>query len=371
MVSRYKSFFTVAAILAAATVGDGVFALPYVFYTSGWLLGLIYLAFLAAIVIAAHAVYLRVLEGEDEKERLLGLAEKYFGKWGFGIGFFSIVAGLLLALVAILVLGAKFLMLLFPAAPGFLALIVFWMLVSTPLLLRDGRVVGLELVGIICTSAIIIFVFAVAWPHVSFSGTPAVSSANAFLPFGVILFALAGWTGIEPAYETRKKWNMKSSSVAALAAGTIFAAILYVLFVMGILGSGATVTPDTLSGLANWPAWERIALALLGFLAVWTVSMPISREVKNSLEKDLGWNPFVAKLLIMFVPLLSVLAGFNNFLLVVSLAGGLFISLQYLLMISVGRRALALARPQKFLMDTLALIFILAAVYEIYYFIVK
>src|SRR5271170_2025604 len=97
-----KNFLKIAAILAAATIGDGIFALPYVFKESGWLLGLFYLALLTAIVVVAHVVYLKTLEQVDEQERLLGLTKKYLGNWGFAAGFFSIVAGLLLSLVAIL-----------------------------------------------------------------------------------------------------------------------------------------------------------------------------------------------------------------------------------------------------------------------------
>ncbi len=369
---RAKDFLKIAAIIAAATVGDGVFALPFIFYKSGWLLGLLYLAFLATIVIVAHVIYLRVLEQEDEKERLLGLVKIYFGKWGFGIGFFAIVAGLLLAIVAFLVLGGRFVSLLLPSIPPLYALIAFWAFTTIPILLRDRRVVKLELLGIICTSVIIVFVFVFAWPHVGFGGIEPMNPGNAFLPFGVILFSLAGWTGVEPAYETRKKDGSWGKSPAAmLAAGTVFAVILYALFVMGILGSAATVTPDTLSGLTNWPMWQRSFLAILGFLAVWTIYMPTSREIKNSLERDLGWNPIATRLLILFLPLTLVLAGFNNFIVVVGLVGGFFLSLQYLFIVLVGRRALALSSWKKLSMDLLALVFTLAAVYEVYYFVVQ
>jgi hypothetical protein len=365
-----KNFLKIAAILAAATVGDGVFALPYVFQQSGWLLGIFYLALLTAIVVIAHLAYLKTLERVNEEERLLGLTKKYLGSWGFGMGFFSIVAGLILSLVAILILGARFTALLFPAMPALAALISFWLFFALPLLLKGGRVVKLELLGIFCTSAIIILVFAVAWPNVSFGSAPAVNTANAFLPFGVILFALAGWTGIEPAYWIRKKEKIKGSSEAAIAAGTVFSSLLYILFVLGILGSATAITPDTFSGITGWPIWERTVLFLLGLLAVWTVSMPISREIKNALEKDLKWNSFTVKSLILFTPLILVLLGFNNFLVVVGFVGGLFLSLQYFLIAMVGRRVLELTALKKFTLDLIAAIFIIAAVYEIYYFVV-
>ncbi|HUZ93136.1 MAG TPA: hypothetical protein VNG29_04035 [Candidatus Paceibacterota bacterium] len=372
MTLKFESFFKIAAILAAATIGDGVFALPYVFYTAGWLVGCVYLVLLAGIVIVAHVIYLKVLEKENEKERLLGLSRKYFGNIGFAIGFFSIVAGLLLAMTAFLVLGSSFLGLLFPSADSALLLLLFWLAIALPVFLADGRVIGLELLGIICTSALIVSVFVLAWPHAGFGSAARVGSGNLFLPFGVILFSLAGWTGIEPAYETRRRDGTKGfSPVAMVAAGTVFAAALYLLFVAGILGSATQITADTLSGLSNWPLWQKTALAALGFLAVWTISIPTSREIKNSLEKDLRWPSVAARSLIVFLPPLLVLAGFNNFLFIVGFAGGLFLSIQYLLMIAVGLRVLALSPWKKAALSVVAAVFLLAAVYEVYVFIVR
>src|SRR5258708_38087716 len=125
MGSHSKNFLKITAILAAATIGDGIFALPYVFYQSGWLLGLFYLTVLASIVIVVHVTYLETLETVGEKERLLGLTRIYLGTAGFWVGFAAIIFGLLLTLVAYLILGAHFINLGFPAIPSWLAILVF------------------------------------------------------------------------------------------------------------------------------------------------------------------------------------------------------------------------------------------------------
>lgn len=363
-------FFKVAAIVAAATVGDGVFALPYLFYQSGWLTSIFYLVVLAAFVSAAHVVYLKTLEKIGEKERLLGLAKRYFGVSGFWIGFVAIVLGLLLTLVAYLILGAQFIRLAFPAATPSIALFIFWLLTALPIFVSDRRVVELELIGIACTSAIIILIFASAWPAVTFAGITAINPKNLFLPFGVVLFALAGWTSVEPAYESRRKSGVAADPWRALAFGSFAVALLYVMFAAGILGSAPAVTSDTVSGLVGWPIWKKEIIAIFGLLAVATIYLPISREIKNALEKDLGWNRFASRSLILFLPLLFIGLGLNNFLVVVGLVGGLFLSLQYLLIISVGRRALVLSAAKKFLLDLVAAVFIIGAVYEVWTFVV-
>jgi hypothetical protein len=109
----------------------------------------------------------------------------------------------------------------------------------------------------------------------------------------------------------------------------------------------------------------------MGLVAVATVYMPISREIKNALEGDLKWNKWLSRVTIVFLPPLLILAGFNNFLIVVGIVGGLFLSAQYLLIILVGRKALKLSVIQQFFLELVALIFVIAAVYSVYAFIVR
>jgi amino acid permease len=367
---RKEGFMKIAAIVAAATVGDGIFALPFIFYQAGWLLSIFYLIVLAILVSTAHVVYLKTLEKIGEKERLLGLTKSYLGTGGFWIGFLAIVLGLLLTLVAYLILGSQFIHLAIPALSSLQGLIIFWALMAIPIFMSDKHVVELELLGIGCTATIIIFIFVSAWPAVFFTGIPAINLHNFFLPFGAMLFSLAGWTSVEPAYESRKRSHAGRNPWRALAAGTFFAALLYAMFAAGILGSSASIATDTVSGLIGWPVWKKEILALCGMIALGTVYLPISREIKNSLEKDLHWSRASSRWLLLLLPILLIFLGFNNFLIVVGLVGGLFLSTQYLLIISVARRALSLSAAKKFLLDLVAAIFVIAAVYEVWTFIV-
>lgn len=387
----FRQFLNVAAIIAAATIGSGVFALPYVVAHAGWLLAIFYFIVLAVIVSAAHVIYLRTLESVGEKERLLGLARKYFGIPGFWTGFIAIVIGLLLSFTAYLLIGPQFLRLIFPAiAPG-VAFALFWLFLAVPVFLEEKSATGLEELGVLLVSSVIVFVFIAGHPLNAFVNFPPIDFHYFFIPIGAILFSLAGWTGIEPVYSVlfRKRStpdeSVKNGSVPsrkegtksgkkiwiALAFGTFFSALLYFLFSMGILGSTPWVAQDTLSGLSNWPFWKRDIIAIIGLFAVWTASVPLSRELRNTLEKDLRWNHWFARSAIVGIPIAAVALGFDNFLSVISLAGGLFLSTQYLLILSVGVRALSFSRMQKIFLAVAASLFIFAAFYSIYSFVVK
>jgi len=362
----------IAGLVAAATVGDGIFALPYVFQQAGWLLCLCYMAALAGLVVLAHSVYLSTLEKVGEKERLLGLARIYLGEGGFWAGLIAIVLGLLLTLLAYLLLGTQFIHLALPMLRERYAFAAFWAFISIPLFLDNRRAVDLEIFGIIATIVVVFTIFITALPHVVFAGIPAINAKNIFLPFGVILFALAGWTSIEPVYETRKKGSKFASSRPwiSLAFGTAIAALIFAMFAAGILGSSFIITPDTASGLAAWPFWKKELLAIMGLIAVGTVYIPISREIRNSMEKDLRWNTIVSRGTIILLPPALIFLGLNNFLVVIGLVGGLFLSMQYLLLILVGRRALAPGPVKRSFLDLAAVIFVLAAIYEVWQFVV-
>jgi hypothetical protein len=75
--------------------------------------------------------------------------------------------------------------------------------------------------------------------------------------------------------------------------------------------------------------------------------------------------------MIILLPLAVVFSGFNQFAVVLGLAGGCFIALQYLLILLVGRRALALSTVQKLFLDLISVVFVLAAVYEVGTFVVR
>lgn len=363
-----KRYLEIIGIVTAATIGSGIFALPYVIQESGWLLSLGYFIALAAMVSLAHILYLRTLEAAHEEERLLGLAKNYFGSAGFWVGFLAIVIGLLLSFVGYLLLGEQFLRIIFPGLSLSLALIIFWFVVAILVFRSEGRVAILEMIGVGLIFCAIFFIFLSGHPLRAFENMPILDARNIFLPFGAVLFSLAGWTSVEQIYEVSKENNKKYFLLFVI--GTTLAAVLYWLFALGILGSVPHVTIDTISSISSWLLWKKDILAAIGLLAIGIVSIPMSREIRGALEKDLKWNSLISRAVIVLLPLAVVLLGFNNFLVIVSLAGGIFLSTQYLLIISVGRRTLQLSGREKVLLDMLTAIFLVAVIYEIVTFIV-
>lgn len=359
-----------AGVVVAATIGAGIFALPYIFVKSGFWVSIFYLVALSGIIIFAHLLYWRVLDSVGERERLLGLTRTYLGPLGYFFGMVAIVAGLTFALVAYLILGGRFIRIFLPSLGESYALLLFWMFAAIPLLLKEKKIVALESLGSLGVAAIIFFIF-MSNGLGEFSPSPVLSLSTIFLPFGALLFSLAGWPAIEPLYASYKREAQAMSFwKISLPLGTIFAGALYLMFVSGILAGSSTVTPDTISGFLGAPGLQKFILATLGIFAVWNSYKPIGLEIKNALEKDLRWRPGLGLAFVILAPLVLILLGMNSFLGVLGFSGGVFVSLEYLLILLVARRALALTRPQNFFLSAAALVFVFGAIYEVYYFVV-
>src|SRR3989344_5504492 len=98
----FKSWFTASAILIGTTIGAGFLAIPYAIAKSGFFVGLFYLVFLGLVIL-----YLNLALGEiglrtQGQHQLTGYAQRYLGKWGKRLMFFSMIFGIYAAILAYL-----------------------------------------------------------------------------------------------------------------------------------------------------------------------------------------------------------------------------------------------------------------------------
>ena len=357
-------------LISATTIGAGIFALPYVFFKAGWLTAVFYLVILGTLMVVVHLLYWRVLKVTEGRERLLGLTRNYLGRKGFALAIFSVIGGLLLALVAYLVLAGQFGKMIAPELGKGATILVFWALSSLPLILRGRRFVKLELAGGIFMGLAILLIFFSAWPFETLVLPETWNTENIFLPFGIILFSLAGWTAVEPVFDSQNQMDLKQGK-RVFTGGTVLVVLIYMIFIISVFSLTSEITPNTISGLSDWP---RIKLAILGFFglfALWTSYLPIGLEIRSLVERDLKWPKFLSLGLILAVPPALVALGLNDFLEVIGLVGGIFLALQYVLIILIAKKTLAPNRGTRALLNFMVLVFGLGAIYEIYYFIIR
>ncbi|MEN9560841.1 MAG: hypothetical protein RIQ56_114, partial [Candidatus Parcubacteria bacterium] len=311
-----KEFFAATGFIISTTVGAGIFALPAVFYRAGVGIGFAYLIFIAAALGIVHLAYYDVLRQLRERHELLGLVKKYVGAASFMPALFVIIGGLFLSLVAYVVLGEAFLRILFPGLSYPWRVALFWGVASLPMLVGFKRLGMLEFLGALLMAVLVLVV------HVTSSAIgeyPAdlvlIHPEEALLPLGPLIFAFAGWTAIRPALYSGKQSSLSPRAAKrAITLGTAMAAVIYLAFVVAILGSGESITSDTLSGLAGWGYPMLAMLSFFGLLAIVTSYWPMSIEIRDSLVRDAGFSQQQGILLVLLVPIIFVVAGVRDFL---------------------------------------------------------
>jgi amino acid permease len=350
-------------ILIATTIGAGIFSLPYIFYNAGWLINLIYFLFLGFFLVFIHYLYSLTLLKTQGRGGLLELIKENLNLKLYPFAFILIILGLILTLLIYLILGGKFLNIIFPSLNFNLTVLIFWLISSVSLIF--GKFFNrFETLGAFFIIFIILFVF-FSNGNLNNLNIPAINLNQVFLPFGPLLFALAGWTAIFPML---KQNNFQKIHFKKFILGTAIIIVLYLLFILGIINASPIITEDALSGL-NWPYFKLVILALLGLFAIWTSYLPIGLEIKNSLS--LFFSSLTNNIIIIFSPIILFYFGLQSFLKTINLAGGVFLALQYLFILILENKVLNLNLINKLFIKILKIIFLLACFYEIYFYFAK
>ncbi len=383
----YKKLFMPAWLLAGAIIGAGIFALPFVFEKAGILTGLAYLAVFSLIFVLIHLMYADIIVKTDLSDGILtnteskhyfsGYAKIYFGKFGFWLTVFSSVFGLFLILVAYLALSSSFLNLISPGSFGALNVVIFWLLGSMAIFLGICKVSFLELFitsGVILVS-ILVFIFGVADLEKIIS-MPVFDIKNIFFPYGIILFSFAGRVAIPTVINYFKKTNQPVSGAGkSIILGTLIPALVYILFVFGVLGLSGNVSEDAVSGLIG--VASPFILAFIGIFALvslWDSYFIIGIDIKNSLRCDLKFPEILAGIAVIVLPILFYFFGLRKFLELVSLIGGVFIAFEGAIICLMWLKSLKRKTERVFLKKLspvfayiLVLVFLGGLVYELIY----
>lgn len=330
-------------MLVGAIIGAGIFGLPYVAARSGLVLTLVFLAILSAIAVLMHLLYGEIVLRTNGRHRMVGYANIYLGKWGKIISSFSAIIGTYAALLAYLILGGIFLFILFGDIFGGG---VFWYSAAVFLAAFIFIAKGLKIVSWVESFLSFFLIFAIlifltkGSFHVNMENfSLATNWTEAFLPYGVILFALSGTSIVPDAASVLG--DDRSKLKKAIVWGTLIPAIIYFLFIVIIFGiSGEATSEDAVSGLARFYGNGFITLgALVGFLAVFTSLLAYGTNLRKTFQYDYGFSRPRALASALFVPFLIFALGADDFIKIMGFSGALMGGVDGALLILMYRKA--------------------------------
>lgn len=360
-----KNYFLGTILLAGTIIGAGIFSLPYIFSKIGFLPGCIYLTFFTFVYGLIHLMYARILEKETGNHQFFYLAHKYFPKGLANIASFAIIGELVFVLLVYLVLAPAFFQYVW-SAPQLILMLVFWLASSIFIFVRSKVMAWVDLISVLSMFGIIVLVF---W-----AGRGQVLETVLFqkfnpilllLPFGPLLFSLAGRPAIHKIMELRNKTAGIFPLKSIVFWGTAIPSLIYIFFIVSVLRLQPSPSEDVFTSLSFLSPWLLLVLGLMGLLSLWDSYFMIGANLKDLLQFDLKYPKWLVYLLVLFLPLGLYFIGLQNFLLVIGLAGGLFLALEGIFVAAMWKRAFPSHRWSAVVWP-LCFVFVLAIIYEIY-----
>ena len=336
-----KSFFY-AGLLASLIIGAGMFSLPFVFAQTGFLLGISLLLFFVIVSIAIHIKYAKVVEKGGDEKMFGTFVEKYIGSdWKFP-AMAVVLTGMIFSLLIYLVLSTSFIRLIAPGISSGMAAFLFWVIGLLFIFMGITKYAIVDFLAFLGIAGTILIIFI---SGIRYGGNMRLNDASLSLmglASGPLLFSLYGRSAISSLWD---KFNDTEKSkrlfLKSMVLGTAIPAICYVLFVYGVLRlSGSGVSVDSVSGITLLPFGANLVIGILGVLTLITSYIFLGLEIRGILKNDfkIGFGMATAATVIM--PMAIYLFGFTDFIKLVSLGGGIFISIESILVVLIYRKAI-------------------------------
>ncbi len=335
-------FFCAVAVLIGTIVGAGVFGLPFVMARAGFGLGLFYLIGLTGVVILIHLAYGEIVLRTGQAHRLVGYAAKYLGKRAKIIATLITLVEYYGSLLAYIILGGEFLKIILSRFFG--GSEIFWMLVFFVLAavaVSGGLrfISGGELIMTLALVATVAILAVKSWPLIDHRNFLTMDLSNWLLPYGVILFALAGSVAVPEMRQVLVGQEKKLKP--AIFLGTIISAIIYFGFAWTVVGvAGMATSEEAILGLVPYlGGWVVQIGAIFGLLAVYTSFIVLGLNLKNIYRKDYHLSGGLSLVLTCAVPLVFYLLGVKSFILVIGFVGAVAAGLDGILTVLIYLKA--------------------------------
>ena len=236
----------------------------------------------------------------------------------------------------------------------------------------------IEALGLLLFFIVLIIIFIRAYPLIKieeFLLPPAkLDLSTLFLPYGPILFSLWGAALIPEVEEMLDKDKRLLSKIIPIA--TFIPIIIYMFFIYLVLGITASQTTESaLTGLGDYLGDGIVSLALfLGVVTTFTSFIALGLTLKRVFWYDLGISKNISWLITCFPPSIIFLLGLKSFITVISLAGGVMLGVDGILILFmyqkfVQNRSEGLKNKKVWVLRLpLILIFVIVLILEIVYF---
>jgi len=322
--------------------GVGLYSLPYVMSRSGVWVFLLFMLIVSGLVFLVNFLFADIVLRTPSKERFLGYVGQYVGKRAEKVFGWITVVGFWGTFLAYLLVWGEFAYLAFGSVLPFSAIqfSLFFFVITAVIIIKGGRTIEwIDVVMLIGAAFLFGTLFVKGYAHVTeFIASPA-SFEGYILPYGSLMFAF--WVaGIIPEIVNQMRESPKKI-IQLLVAGKALVAVLGFLFALFIVGiTGAETSREAFAGLESIVGRTSVLLgAIIGMITITLAYNNLGWVSRNILMYDVKIKKIAATASVVVPPLLLMLAGLVNFVLVISIIGAIFLASQGFMIFQLYRRS--------------------------------
>ncbi len=314
-----RGLFVAVTTLLGTMIGAGIFALPFVFSRSGFLLGLLNLIVVGSVMTIVSLYLAEVILRTKGKHQVVGLAARYLGPWGKWMMYAAVMFSIYGALIAYTFAAGEALSALF-GIPARLGMYVFFTL---GVMLMYGNLAFFEKVEEVFTPlkvAVVLLLSLGAFALVRVENLTSVAWSNMFVPYGVVLFAFTAVSIIpEVVFEVWQKRVVRTAIIVSmLCAGVVYA--LFSAMVLGVAGSNVREVATVTLGNVLDHGWS-VVLNVFTVLAVGTAFVALGFALKDMFMLDWKKKEVTAWVYVVAPPSALMLLGIGGFVRMIEISG--------------------------------------------------
>lgn len=308
-------------IMVGMIVGAGMFALPYAFAKANVFWGVFHFFAAFLILFFLHQWYGEVAFYTKGKHRITGYVAIFLGKKAKFLAALTTLSSYYGSLLVYGVLGGLFLTNIFNSFDGYtpwvfsIAIFIFGGCFA---FLNLKKIAEMNFYLTLPIFGFIVYLLIVSLPHIQTDNfLPAqgqlFSNADWFLPYGIWLFSLSGFSVIPETRDIFFGFPINKFK-RVIWMSLLISAIFYSIFVWAIFGvSGSLTTQDALSGIAFAVGGKALLIgSLIGFLAIFTSYVALATDLRNIFKYDYKISPLFSWIATAAPPVVLFLIGING-----------------------------------------------------------
>lgn len=331
------SLFQGVALIVSGTIGAGMLGIPYAIAKVGMGVGVLYILGIGFLMMGLNILIGEVAVRAKAELQLSGLAEKYLGRGGKTVMTILVYTMMFGALTIYIIGEGQGLAALFGGS-SFLWSLLFFSVGAVCVAVGMKTIKTVEFFLTIGLLSLVLILAVIGAPHIDVPHWQGGSVADILFPYGVLLFAFRGTAAIPEAHSLLR--NREQTFRQAIIISGVIVTIVYLIFtavVIGITGAGTTE-------LATVGLGQKIPVAgvlgnVFAVLAMGTCFLMVALALRDSLRWDYKFPTWQATAIVLIAPLFLFVFGLRQFVAVIHILGGVFMSAEMLLLTLIYLRA--------------------------------